>query len=53
MDMVFKFPLFSPPQITELLEEEKLEACEELPRDGEDGPSSLSPNHAHVAPSSR
>ncbi|XP_042594559.1 protein FAM13B-like isoform X1 [Cyprinus carpio] len=39
-------------QITELLEEEKLEACEELPRDGEDGPSSLSPNHAHVAPSS-
>ncbi|KTF72106.1 hypothetical protein cypCar_00045120 [Cyprinus carpio] len=40
-------------QITELLEEEKLEACEELPRDGEDGPSSLSPKHAHVAPSSR
>ncbi|XP_048032760.1 protein FAM13B isoform X3 [Megalobrama amblycephala] len=39
-------------QITELLEEEKLEACEELPRDGEDGPSSLSPNHAHVGPSS-
>ncbi|KAK7138234.1 hypothetical protein R3I94_013765 [Phoxinus phoxinus] len=39
-------------QITELLEEEKLEACEELPRDGEDGPSSLSPKHAHVAPSS-
>uniref|UniRef100_A0A671LNI8 Protein FAM13B-like n=1 Tax=Sinocyclocheilus anshuiensis TaxID=1608454 RepID=A0A671LNI8_9TELE len=38
-------------QITELLEEEKLEACEELPRDGEDGPSSLSPKHAHVAPS--
>uniref|UniRef100_A0A672MTL0 Protein FAM13B-like n=1 Tax=Sinocyclocheilus grahami TaxID=75366 RepID=A0A672MTL0_SINGR len=37
--------------ITELLEEEKLEACEELPRDGEDGPSSLSPKHAHVAPS--
>uniref|UniRef100_A0A672MW85 Protein FAM13B-like n=1 Tax=Sinocyclocheilus grahami TaxID=75366 RepID=A0A672MW85_SINGR len=31
--------------ITELLEEEKLEACEELPRDGEDGPSSLSPKH--------
>ncbi|XP_016429366.1 protein FAM13B-like [Sinocyclocheilus rhinocerous] len=40
-------------QITELLEEEKLEACEELPRDGEDGPSSLSPKHAHVTPSSR
>ncbi|XP_016108654.1 protein FAM13B-like isoform X2 [Sinocyclocheilus grahami] len=39
-------------QITELLEEEKLEACEELPRDGEDGPSSLSPKHAHVTPSS-
>ncbi|XP_052470854.1 protein FAM13B-like isoform X3 [Carassius gibelio] len=39
-------------QITELLEEEKLEACEELPRDGEDGPSSLSPKHAHVDPSS-
>uniref|UniRef100_A0A8C1XI19 Family with sequence similarity 13 member B n=1 Tax=Cyprinus carpio TaxID=7962 RepID=A0A8C1XI19_CYPCA len=39
-------------QITELLEEEKLEACEELPRDGEDGPSSFSPKHAHVAPSS-
>ncbi|KAK7141558.1 hypothetical protein R3I93_015645 [Phoxinus phoxinus] len=39
-------------QITELLEEEKLEACEELPRDGEDRPSSLSPKHAHVAPSS-
>ncbi|CAM4612584.1 unnamed protein product [Leuciscus chuanchicus] len=39
-------------QITELLEEEKLEACEELPRDGEDGPSSLSPKHDHVAPSS-
>ncbi|XP_056328274.1 protein FAM13B isoform X1 [Danio aesculapii] len=39
-------------QITELLEEEKLDACEELPRDGEDGPSSLSPKHAHVAPSS-
>ncbi|XP_058653497.1 protein FAM13B isoform X3 [Onychostoma macrolepis] len=39
-------------QISELLEEEKLEACEELPRDGEDGPSSLSPQHAHVAPSS-
>ncbi|XP_073676110.1 protein FAM13B isoform X3 [Garra rufa] len=39
-------------QITELLEEEKLEACEELPQDGEDGPSSLSPKHAHVAPSS-
>ncbi|XP_067314116.1 protein FAM13B isoform X2 [Pseudorasbora parva] len=39
-------------QITELLEEEKLEACEELPRDEEDGPSSLSPKHAHVAPSS-
>uniref|UniRef100_A0A671MHI1 Protein FAM13B-like n=1 Tax=Sinocyclocheilus anshuiensis TaxID=1608454 RepID=A0A671MHI1_9TELE len=38
--------------ITELLEEEKLEACEELPRDGEDGPSSLSPKHAHVTPSS-
>ncbi|KAI2656733.1 Protein FAM13B [Labeo rohita] len=40
-------------QITELLEEEKLEACEELPQDGEDGPSSLSPKHAHVTPSSR
>ncbi|XP_052430954.1 protein FAM13B-like isoform X6 [Carassius gibelio] len=39
-------------QITELLEEEKSEACEELPRDGEDGPSSQSPKHAHVAPSS-
>ncbi|XP_052006193.1 protein FAM13B-like isoform X2 [Xyrauchen texanus] len=39
-------------QITELLEEEKLEACEELPRDDEDGPSSLSHKHAHVAPSS-
>ncbi|XP_050983136.1 protein FAM13B isoform X1 [Labeo rohita] len=39
-------------QITELLEEEKLEACEELPQDGEDGPSSLSPKHAHVTPSS-
>ncbi|XP_057205247.1 protein FAM13B isoform X3 [Triplophysa rosa] len=39
-------------QITELLEEEKLEACEELPRDGEDGPSSLSPKHDHVTPSS-
>lgn len=39
-------------QITELLEEEKLDACEELPRDGEDGPSSLSPKHAQVAPSS-
>lgn len=39
-------------QITELLEEEKLEACEELPRDEEDGPSSLSPKHANVAPSS-
>lgn len=39
-------------QISELLEEEKLEACEELPRDGEDGPSSLSPKHAHVTPSS-
>ncbi|XP_059371438.1 protein FAM13B-like isoform X1 [Carassius carassius] len=38
-------------QITELLEEEKSEACEELPRDREDGPS-LSPKHAHVAPSS-
>ncbi|RXN35199.1 FAM13B-like isoform X3 [Labeo rohita] len=38
--------------ITELLEEEKLEACEELPQDGEDGPSSLSPKHAHVTPSS-
>uniref|UniRef100_A0A9J7ZIT3 Family with sequence similarity 13 member B n=1 Tax=Cyprinus carpio carpio TaxID=630221 RepID=A0A9J7ZIT3_CYPCA len=40
-------------QITELLEEEKLEACEELPQDGEDGPSTLSPKHAHVTPSSR
>ncbi|XP_059377275.1 protein FAM13B-like isoform X2 [Carassius carassius] len=39
-------------QITELLEEEKLEACEELPRDGEDSPSSMSPKHAHVDPSS-
>uniref|UniRef100_A0A8C1KWS4 Family with sequence similarity 13 member B n=1 Tax=Cyprinus carpio TaxID=7962 RepID=A0A8C1KWS4_CYPCA len=39
-------------QITELLEEEKLEACEELPQDGEDGPSTLSPKHAHVTPSS-
>nr|XP_055033591.1 protein FAM13B isoform X1 [Misgurnus anguillicaudatus]XP_055033592.1 protein FAM13B isoform X1 [Misgurnus anguillicaudatus]XP_055033593.1 protein FAM13B isoform X1 [Misgurnus anguillicaudatus]XP_055033594.1 protein FAM13B isoform X1 [Misgurnus anguillicaudatus] len=39
-------------QISELLEEEKLEACEELPRDSEDGPSSLSPKHEHVAPSS-
>ncbi|XP_051505539.1 protein FAM13B-like isoform X3 [Myxocyprinus asiaticus] len=39
-------------QITELLEEEKLEACEELPRDDEDGPSSLSHKHAHDAPSS-
>ncbi|XP_051513529.1 protein FAM13B isoform X2 [Myxocyprinus asiaticus] len=39
-------------QITELLEEEKLEACEELPRDCEDGPSSLSPKHADVTPSS-
>ncbi|XP_056625340.1 protein FAM13B isoform X4 [Triplophysa dalaica] len=39
-------------QITELLEEEKLEACEELPQDGEDGPSSLSPKHDHVTPSS-
>uniref|UniRef100_A0A9J8ANU3 Family with sequence similarity 13 member B n=1 Tax=Cyprinus carpio carpio TaxID=630221 RepID=A0A9J8ANU3_CYPCA len=35
-----------------LLEEEKLEACEELPQDGEDGPSTLSPKHAHVTPSS-
>ncbi|XP_052010422.1 protein FAM13B isoform X2 [Xyrauchen texanus] len=39
-------------QITELLEEEKLEACEELPQDCEDGPSSLSPKHADVSPSS-
>ncbi len=53
--MVFTFPSLSLSllQITELLEEEKLEACEELPRDGEDGPSSLSPKHAHVTPSSR
>ncbi|KAI4904141.1 hypothetical protein NFI96_001172 [Prochilodus magdalenae] len=39
-------------QITELLEDEKLEACEELPQDGEDGPSSISPKHTHVTPSS-
>uniref|UniRef100_A0A3B1J905 Family with sequence similarity 13 member B n=1 Tax=Astyanax mexicanus TaxID=7994 RepID=A0A3B1J905_ASTMX len=39
-------------QITELLEEEKLEACEDLPQDSEDGPSSVSPKHPHVSPSS-
>ncbi|KAL7863029.1 hypothetical protein SRHO_G00120130 [Serrasalmus rhombeus] len=39
-------------QITELLEDEKLEACEELPQDGEDGPSSISTKHPHVTPSS-
>uniref|UniRef100_A0A8B9KTU7 Family with sequence similarity 13 member B n=1 Tax=Astyanax mexicanus TaxID=7994 RepID=A0A8B9KTU7_ASTMX len=36
--------------ITELLEEEKLEACEDLPQDSEDGPSSVSPKHPHVNP---
>ncbi|XP_026773394.1 protein FAM13B isoform X4 [Pangasianodon hypophthalmus] len=39
-------------QITELLEDEKIEACEELLQDGEDGPSSLSPKHPNVSPSS-
>ncbi|XP_072520406.1 protein FAM13B isoform X2 [Salminus brasiliensis] len=39
-------------QITELLDEEKLEACEDLPQDSEDGPSSVSPKHLHVTPSS-
>ncbi|TSK28126.1 Protein FAM13B [Bagarius yarrelli] len=39
-------------QITELLEDEKIEACEELLQDGEDGPSSLSPQHPNVTPSS-
>lgn len=39
-------------QITELLEEEKLEACEDLPQDSEDGPSSVSPKHSYVTPSS-
>ncbi|KAM6976909.1 protein FAM13B [Aplochiton taeniatus] len=41
-------------QITELLDDEKLEACEELPQDGEDGPSSNSPQHTLPdSPSSR
>ncbi|XP_046705000.1 protein FAM13B isoform X2 [Silurus meridionalis] len=40
-------------QITELLEDEKIEACEELLQDGEDGPSSLSAKHSNVTPSSR
>ncbi|XP_060784033.1 protein FAM13B isoform X2 [Neoarius graeffei] len=39
-------------QITELLEDEKIEACEELLQDGEDGPSSLSPTQPGVPPSS-
>ncbi|KAK3535862.1 hypothetical protein QTP70_021160 [Hemibagrus guttatus] len=39
-------------QITELLEDEKIEACEELLQDSEDGPSSLSPQHPTVTPSS-
>ncbi|XP_066504978.1 protein FAM13B isoform X2 [Hoplias malabaricus] len=39
-------------QITELLDDEKLETCEELPQDGEDGPSSVSPKHPHITPSS-
>ncbi|XP_026991815.2 protein FAM13B isoform X2 [Tachysurus fulvidraco] len=39
-------------QITELLEDEKIEVCEELLQDSEDGPSSLSPQHTSVTPSS-
>ncbi|XP_017329590.2 protein FAM13B isoform X2 [Ictalurus punctatus] len=39
-------------QISELLEDEKIEACEELLQDAEDGPSSLSPKHPSVTPSS-
>ncbi|XP_058253964.1 protein FAM13B isoform X3 [Hemibagrus wyckioides] len=39
-------------QITELLEDEKIDACEELLQDSEDGPSSLSPQHPSVTPSS-
>ncbi|XP_053361630.1 protein FAM13B isoform X2 [Clarias gariepinus] len=39
-------------QITELLEDEKIDSCEELLQDGEDGPSSLSPRHPSVTPSS-
>ncbi|XP_062856667.1 protein FAM13B isoform X2 [Trichomycterus rosablanca] len=39
-------------QITELLEDEKIEACEELPQDVEDGSSSLSPKHPHAPASS-
>ncbi|XP_031645735.1 protein FAM13B-like isoform X6 [Oncorhynchus kisutch] len=44
-------------QITELLDDDKLEAFEELPQDGEDGPPSASesPQHSNtqVTPSSR
>ncbi|XP_064810423.1 protein FAM13B isoform X2 [Oncorhynchus masou masou] len=43
-------------QITELLDDEKLEACEELPQDGEEGPPSASESPQHsktqVTPSS-
>ncbi|XP_060741115.1 protein FAM13B isoform X2 [Tachysurus vachellii] len=39
-------------QITELLEDEKIDVCEELLQDSEDGPSSLSPQHTSVTPSS-
>ncbi|XP_076877441.1 protein FAM13B isoform X2 [Brachyhypopomus gauderio] len=39
-------------QITELLEDEKLEMCEDLPQDGEDGPSPRSPKHPSVSSSS-
>uniref|UniRef100_A0A8C7QE93 Family with sequence similarity 13 member B n=1 Tax=Oncorhynchus mykiss TaxID=8022 RepID=A0A8C7QE93_ONCMY len=44
-------------QITELLDDDKLEAFEELPQDGEDGPPSASEspqhNNTQVTPSSR
>uniref|UniRef100_A0A8C8IY95 Rho-GAP domain-containing protein n=1 Tax=Oncorhynchus tshawytscha TaxID=74940 RepID=A0A8C8IY95_ONCTS len=37
-------------QITELLDDEKLEACEELPQDGEEGPPSASESPQHNSP---
>ncbi|XP_030621452.1 protein FAM13B [Chanos chanos] len=39
-------------QITELLEDEKSEACDDLPQDSEEGLSSLSAKHSQVSPAS-